>query len=173
MDRSSLGPPKMQPLFVGRPITSYKGPPHMGTVLVPRARETPLRKPFKRRATKSFRGMFAKKTRKHQKEGQEDQGIVMKTRGTPLVWSFPSPRPCRFPQRYLPFQVLYLCSRGTGLPSGVSWSSWRCGGSYAVQSLLALKKTHARAGAPPHGHHLGAAREGDPMSKTKTKMGGT
>ena len=34
----------------------------MGTVLVPRARETPLQKPFKRRATKSFRGMFAKMT---------------------------------------------------------------------------------------------------------------
>ena len=57
----------------------------MGTVLVPRARETPLQKPFKRRATKTFWGMLAKKTRKHQKEGQEDQGIAMKTRGTPLV----------------------------------------------------------------------------------------
>ena len=30
-----------------------------------------------------------------------------------------------------------------------------------------LKKTHALSGAPPHGHHHGAAREGDPMSKTK------
>ena len=34
-----------------------------------------------------------------------------------------------------------------------------------------LKKTYALSGAPPHGHHLGAAREGDPMSKIKQKWG--
>ena len=30
--------------FVRRPTPNYKGPPHMGTVLVPRARETPFKK---------------------------------------------------------------------------------------------------------------------------------
>ena len=34
-----------------------------------------------------------------------------------------------------------------------------------------LKRTHALSGPPPHGHHLGAAREGDPMSKIKQKWG--
>ena len=159
----------MQPLFVGRPITSYKGPPHMGTVLVPRARETPLQKPFKRRATKTFWGMLAKKTRKHQKEGQEDQGIVMKTRGTPLVWSFPSPRQCSVPSGA--YDLFFLCSRGTGLPSGVSWSSWRCGGSYAVQSLLALKKNSCPFRGPPTWAPSWCRARGGPQSK-QNKNGG-
>ena len=45
----------------------------MGTVLVPRARETPFyKKTFKKEGEKNFLGN-AKETRKNQKEGQEDR----------------------------------------------------------------------------------------------------
>ena len=114
--------------------------------------------------------MLAKKTRKHQKEGQEDQGIVMKTRGTPLVCFFPGPRGCDFFHRssgehllFFAAEVLAFLQVFPGL-LGVVEVPTQYSRSWPLKKLM-----HAQG--PPHmGTILVPRARGTPV-KTKQKWG--